>query len=77
MDIVEIQDNEDNVSVLTAKTTSKALTNVAVGSRVASGSNPISSPTAISTQPRAASGGSKDPASNGPAGRAVGGLRGK
>ncbi len=76
-EIVEIQDNEDNVSVLTAKTTSKVLTNDAIGSRVASGSNPVSGPTSASTQPDAASGGLEDPASNGPAGRAVGGPRGK
>ncbi len=76
-EVVEIQDDKDDVSVLTAKTTSKVLTNVAVGIRFASGSNPISGPTSISTQPEAASGGSEDPASNGPASRAVGGPRGK
>jgi hypothetical protein len=43
-DIVEIQDNNDNVSMLTSKTTSKESPEVAVGSRVASGSNPISGP---------------------------------
>jgi hypothetical protein len=76
-EVIEIQDDEDKVSVLTAKTTSKVLTNVPVGSRFASGSIPLSSPTSIPTQPEAASGGSEDPASNGPAGRAVGGPRGK
>ncbi len=76
-EFVEIQDKEDNVSVLTAKTTSKVLTNVAVGSWFASGSNPVSNPTSVSTQPVAASGGLEDPASYGPAGRAVGGPRGK
>jgi hypothetical protein len=76
-EVVEIQDNKDNVSVLTAKTTSEVLTNVAFGSRFTSSSNPVSGPTSISTQPEAASGGSEDPASNGPAGRAVGGPRGK
>jgi hypothetical protein len=76
-EVVEIQDNEDDVSVLTAKTTSKILTNVAIGSRFASGSNPVSGPTSVSTQPEAASGRSEDPASNGPAGRAVGGPKGK
>ncbi len=77
MDIVEIQDNKDNVSVLTAKTPSKALTNAAIGSRVAFGSNPVSGLTAVPTQPRATSGGLKDPASNGLAGRAIGGPRGE
>ncbi len=76
-EVVEIQDDEDNVSVLTAKTTSEAQSDVAIGSQVASGSNPVSGPTAVSTQPRAASGGSDDPASNGLAGGAVGGPMGK
>jgi hypothetical protein len=76
-EVVEIQDNKDNVSVLTAKTTSKVLTNVDVGSRFTSGSNPVSGPTSISTQPKAASGGLEDPASNSLAGRAVGGPRAK
>jgi hypothetical protein len=69
-EIVEIQ---DNVSFLTTKISSGAQSNVVVGSRVASGSNPVSCPTTNSTQPGAASGGSEDPASNGPAGGAVGG----
>jgi hypothetical protein len=77
-EVVKIQDNEDNVSVLTAKTTSKAQSKVAFGSRVASGSNPVSGPTVVSTQPGAASRGSDDPASNGLAdGAVVGGLMGK
>jgi hypothetical protein len=75
--VIEIQDNMDGVSVLTAKTTSKILTDVIVGSQFASGSNPVSGPTSVSTQPEAASGGLEDPASDGPAGRAVGGPRGK
>jgi hypothetical protein len=75
-EVVEIQDKEDDVSVLTAKTTSKAQSEVTVGSWVASGSNPVSGPTAVSTQPGAASGGSDDLASNGLAGRDVGGLIG-
>jgi len=76
-DIVEIQDNNNNVSVLTSKTTSKGSHEVAVGSRVASGSNPVSSPTANFTQSGTASGGSNDPASTGPAGGAVRGLDGE
>jgi hypothetical protein len=76
-EVVEIQDNKDDVSVLTAKTNSKAQPKVAVGSRVASGSNPLSGPTPVSTQPGAASGESDDPASNGLAGGAIGGPIGK
>jgi hypothetical protein len=75
--VVKIQDNRDDVCILSAKTASKAQSGVVVGSQVASGSNPISGSTANSTQPGAASGGSGDPASDGPAGGAVGGPRGK
>jgi hypothetical protein len=71
-DIVEIQDDNDNVSVLTMKTSSGAQSNVVIGSRVASGSNPVSGPTANSTQPGAAGGGLEDPASKGPASGAIG-----
>ncbi len=76
-EVVEIQDNKDDVSVLAGKTSSKAQSKVAIGSRVASSSNPISGPTTVSTHPGAASGGSDDPASDGLAGGAVGGLMGK
>ncbi len=76
-EVVEIQDDNKEVSVLTAKTTSKAQSNVAVGSRVASCSNPASGPTNASTQPKAASGGLEDPASNGLASGAVDGPKGK
>ncbi len=72
-EIVEIQDNDNDVSVLTLKTTSKAQTDVAVGCWVASGSNPVSGPAANSTQSGTASGGSKDPTSAGPASGATGG----
>ena len=71
--IVEIQDNKDNVSILMAKTSSGAQFDVIVGSRVVSGSNPVSSPNANSTQPGAASGGSDNSASNSPAGGAIAG----
>jgi hypothetical protein len=37
-EVVEVQDNEDNVSVLTAKTTSEAQSKVTIGCRVAYGS---------------------------------------
>ncbi len=76
-EIVEIQDNDNNVSVLTLKTTSEAQTDVAVGCRVASGSNPDSGPAADSTQSATASGRSKDPTSAGPASGAARGLDGK
>jgi hypothetical protein len=55
-DVVEIQDNGDNVSILMTKIARDTQSKVVVGSRVASGSNPFSSPTANSTQPGAASG---------------------
>ncbi len=70
-EVVEIQDDNNNVSMLTLKTASKGCTDVAVGSRVASGSNPDCGPTANSTQSGTASGGLKDPASAGPAGGAA------
>jgi hypothetical protein len=70
---VEIQDDKDDVSILSTKTSSETQSDVVIGSRVASGSNPIAGPTANSTQPGAASEGLEDPASNGLAGRAVGG----
>jgi hypothetical protein len=53
-----------NISVLTSKTTREGHSNLTVESRVASGSNPVSGPTATSTQSGTASGGSKDPASS-------------
>ncbi len=76
-EVVEIQDNNDNISVLTSKATSEGHSNVTVGSQVASGSNPISGPTAASTQSGTTSGGSKDPASAGPTGGDAGGSDGK
>jgi hypothetical protein len=76
-EVVEIQDNKDNVSVLPAKTTSKAQSEVTIGSRVASGSNPVSGLTAVSTQPGAASRGLDDPASDGLASGAIGGPMGE
>jgi hypothetical protein len=76
-DIVEIQDNEDDAIVLTTKTASGAQSKVVVGSRVASGSNPVSGPTADSTPPGDAGDGLEDPANAGLGGRAVGGPIGK
>jgi hypothetical protein len=74
-EVVEIQDNDDNVSVLTTKTARDTQSKVIVGSWVASGSNPVSSPTADSTHPGAARRGSEDPTSAGLAGRANGGRQ--
>jgi hypothetical protein len=71
-EVVKIQDNEDNVGVLTAKFTSEAQSEVTVGSWVASSFNLASSPTAMSTQPGATSRGLDDPSSKGLAGGAVG-----
>jgi hypothetical protein len=76
-EIIKTQDNKDNVSILSSKTSSETQSNVVVGSRVASGSNPISGPTANSTQPGAASKRLEDLASNGLASRALGGPIGK
>ncbi len=76
-EIVEIQDYDDDISVLTSKTTSEAQTDVAVGCRVAFGSNPHSGPAANSTQSVTASRGLKDPTSAGPASGAAGGPDGK
>ncbi len=76
-EVVEIQDDDENISVLTSKTTSKGHSNLTVESRVASGSNPVSGPTATSTQSGTASGGSKDLASAGPTGGDAGGPDGK
>ncbi len=74
---MEIKDNDNNVSVLTSKTTSEAQTNIAVGCRVATGSNPVSSPTADFTESETASGGLKDPTIAVPASGASGGPDGK
>ena len=75
--VVEIQDDEDNVSVLTTKTGADNQPEVVVGSRAPSGSNPVVGPTAAATQTKTVSGGSSDPASAGPAGGAVRGPVGK
>ena len=69
--VVDIQDDEDDVSILTTKTGADNQPEVVVGSRAPSGSNPVFGPTAAATQTETASGGSSDPASAGPAGGAV------
>ncbi len=76
-EVVEIQDNNDDVSVLTTRTAANNQSEVTVGSRVASGSNPTIGSTAEPTQTKTASGGSPDPASAGPAGGNAGGPNGK
>ncbi len=76
-EVVEIEDNEDDVSVLTTKIMANNQSEVIVGSRVASGSNHINGPTADSTQTKTASGGSSDPTSAGPASGAARGPDGK
>ncbi len=76
-EIVEVQDDDDNVSVLSSKTTSEAQTDVAVGNRIATGSNHSNSPAADSTQPGTASKGLKDPIGADPASGAAGGPGGK
>jgi hypothetical protein len=72
-EVVKIQDNEDNVSVLTTKTGADIQPEVIVGCHTLPGSNPVVGPTAAATQTETASGGSSDPTSAGPAGGAVGG----
>jgi hypothetical protein len=74
---VEIQDGNDDVSVLTAKTTGDTQSEVVVGSQIASSSNPISGPTANSTQPGATSRELEDPSSIGQASGIVGGPNDK
>ncbi len=76
-EVVEIQDDNDNVSILTTKTVGDTQFKVLVGSQVASGSNPVSGPTADSTHPGVSRRGSEDPNSAGPAGRANGGPAGE
>jgi hypothetical protein len=49
-DVVELQDGDDDVSVLTSKTTCEGHSNATLGSRVASSSNLFSSPTAAHTE---------------------------
>jgi hypothetical protein len=76
-EVVEIQDNDDDVSILTTRTVANNQSEVTVGNRVASGSNPAINPTAKPTQTKTASRGSPDPASAGPAGGNAGGPNGK
>ncbi len=71
--VVEIQDDKDDVRILTTKTRTETHSTVKVGCRVASSSNPVNGPATNSPQTETASGGSSDPASAGPAGGAAGG----
>ena len=75
-DVIEIQDDKDDVSVLTTKT-HKDQTEDAVGSRIATDPNPVSGPTAAFTQAVTNTGGSEDPSSVGKAGGAAGRPMGK
>ena len=72
-EVVEINNNKDNVSVLTTKTRVDNQPEVVVGSRAAPGSNPIVGAAAAPNDTKTASGGSLDPASSGPVGGAAGG----
>ncbi len=76
-EVVEVQDDEDNVSVLTTKTQGKDQPEVSVGSRIDTGPNPVSRPTAASAQAVPELGGLEDLASAGEAGGATGGRTGK
>jgi hypothetical protein len=75
--LFHIHHEEDNISVLTTKTTSKAQNEVNVGSRIASSSNPVVGPAAGSTQSGTAHRGPTDPPVAGSAGGGAGGLDGK
>jgi hypothetical protein len=75
--VVEIQDDKDDVSVLTTKTGADIQPEVVVGCQAPPGSNPVVGPTATATQTETASRGSLDPTSAGPAGGAVGGPVGQ
>jgi hypothetical protein len=75
--VVEIQDDEDFVSVRTTKIRAENYPEVTVWSRATSGSNPVVGPTAAPTQTATASRGSSDPASAGPTGGAAGGPVGE
>jgi hypothetical protein len=76
-EVVEIQDNNNDVSILTTKTGADNQPEVVVGSWATSGSNPVVGPTAADTQTKTASGGSSDPASAGSAGGPAGGAVGE
>jgi hypothetical protein len=69
-DVVEIQDGNDDISMLTSKTTCEGHSNATLGSQVASGSNLVSGPTAAPTESGTANGAV-------PTGGGAGGLDGK
>jgi hypothetical protein len=75
--VLEINDDEDDVSVLTTKTRADNQPEAVVGRRAAPGSNLVVGPAAAPNDTETASGGSSDPTSAGPAGGAVGGPVGK
>ncbi len=76
-EVLEIDDVDNDASVLTTKTTSEKDTDSAVRHRVASSSNPTNGSTANPTQPRTVSGGSTDPTGADPESGAAGELGGK
>jgi hypothetical protein len=76
-EVLEIDNVDNNVSVLTTNTTSEKHTDSAVGRRVASCSNPTNGSTANPTQPRTVSGGSADPTGADPESGAAGEPGGK
>ncbi len=76
-DVVEIQDDEDDGSVMTSKTIGEGGNDVNTESRVASGSSPINGPTTDTAQPMTAGGSSNKPARASCTGGATGGPTGK
>ena len=75
-EVVEIKDDNDDVSVLTTKTTGEIQNGVS-GSRAASGSTSVDGPAANSCQPETGRGGSPNPATASLTGGGAGGPSGK
>jgi hypothetical protein len=76
-EVVEIQDDDDDVSVLTSRTTGDGGHDNATRNWVASGSSPHNGPTANSTLPPTTRGGSNEPTLASCVGGAAGGPDGK
>jgi hypothetical protein len=76
-EVVEIHDDDDDVSAASTRPRADNQQTVVVGSRVATGPDPEVGPTAAPTQTETASWGSPDPASKGPAGGDAGGPVGQ
>ena len=75
-EVVELEDDNDDVSVLTTKTTGEIQNNVS-GSRAASGSTSVDGPGANSSQPETGRGGLPDPANASLTGGGARGASGK